>query len=198
MPIIVDKTSQCDICLQRYRPERVPVILPCGHTLCKDCSKLICRCHLCRSPFEEDQVLRIHVDYERLPAIVAESDNSLGEIDLNTINADDIDADAMTGFPSDAEGQASLESMIAPPVSEQTSSVDPVAASPSCTSSSIDPAITSEVLLVVMEGVLRDSMDQHRRELTRLRRLQARQEEELAMAQALAMTASPPQGLKQL
>jgi len=207
MPIIVDKTSQCDICLQRYRPERVPVILPCGHTLCKDCSALICRCHLCRSAFEEDQVLRIHVDFERLPAIVTDSDASLGElpIDLDNVNISElqVSADAMTGFTPGGELETNLESLqsSSPSMTTEQQSESSVAAPTSTPTSNFlafDAAISSEVLLVAMEGVLRDSMEQHRRELKRLRRLQARQQEELAMAQALALSSSPPQNTKPL
>jgi hypothetical protein len=90
------------------------------------------------------------VDFERLPAIMADVDSSLGELNLNNIDASEVGIDAMPGIPE----------------SSQQFNVN-------------DASLSSEVILIAMEGVLRDSMEQHRRELDRLKTL-ARREEELA------------------
>jgi len=162
----VDKTSLCDICLLHYQPERVPVILPCGHTLCKDCSCLLSNCHLCRYRFEQDDVLRIHVDFERLPAIMADADSSLGELNLNELDISQVEVDAMPGIP-----EAEVHSC---PDSQSSSDAN-------------DAAYNPEAILVAMEGMLRDSMDQHRKELKRLKKL-AKRQEEWDLAQALALS----------
>jgi hypothetical protein len=90
------------------------------------------------------------------------ADSSLGEMNLNNVHVSELAIVAMPSIPSPLPSQ----------VDDQQSCRGPTNLN--------DATITSEVLLIAMEGVLRDSMEMHRRELKRLKRL-ARREEEKAL-----------------
>ncbi|KZS89140.1 hypothetical protein SISNIDRAFT_459121 [Sistotremastrum niveocremeum HHB9708] len=66
MPIVLDASaSQCDVCLEKYEENAVtPVVLTCGHCLCRNCSQSIgSSCHLCRAWFNRERIIKLHIDY---------------------------------------------------------------------------------------------------------------------------------------
>jgi len=76
--------SSCDICFENFAEEeyRIPSSIPCGHVFCSECvssapgssvslnslpsclGRYPCVCALCRTPFREDQIIRLRIDLE--------------------------------------------------------------------------------------------------------------------------------------
>ena len=50
----------CKVCMEFYDEidRRIYALVPCGHTVCADCLKLLTRCPICQS--KPDQTLRLY------------------------------------------------------------------------------------------------------------------------------------------
>ncbi|KAJ7769681.1 hypothetical protein DFH07DRAFT_735917 [Mycena maculata] len=67
--------SACDVCLEPFRAElKAPCSIPCGHVFCfrRDipCLQHIAHhtCPLCRKPFQERHMIKLHVDLDSIRA----------------------------------------------------------------------------------------------------------------------------------
>ncbi|KLO07556.1 hypothetical protein SCHPADRAFT_836520 [Schizopora paradoxa] len=64
--LVVHPSSTCDVCLEGYtgNAKLTPHAIACGHVFCLDCLHHLrqLKCPLCRSPFEDSSIRRIHVD----------------------------------------------------------------------------------------------------------------------------------------
>ncbi|KAI0371939.1 hypothetical protein BV20DRAFT_131242 [Pilatotrama ljubarskyi] len=67
--LVLHPNSQCDVCLDNYTTTREPYAISCGHVFCQRCLQSLIRpsCPLCRTPFHELEVRRLHVDKATLP-----------------------------------------------------------------------------------------------------------------------------------
>ncbi|KAJ7359069.1 hypothetical protein DFH08DRAFT_844947 [Mycena albidolilacea] len=60
--------STCGVCLEPFGPQlKAPCSIPCGHVFCVNCLTPVTdltrhNCPLCRSPFDEQDIVRLHVD----------------------------------------------------------------------------------------------------------------------------------------
>ncbi|KAI0826627.1 hypothetical protein BC628DRAFT_1319753 [Trametes gibbosa] len=68
--LVLHPNSQCDVCLDNYTAFREPNVITCGHVFCRRCLQSLVRpsCPLCRTPFFEQDVRRLHVDKATLPS----------------------------------------------------------------------------------------------------------------------------------
>ncbi|KAJ7630755.1 hypothetical protein FB45DRAFT_545661 [Roridomyces roridus] len=66
MPLVVESTSSCDVCLNIYWAEgdAIPAVIACGHTFCRTCLETLDppNCPLCRKAFNPDRIKKLHVD----------------------------------------------------------------------------------------------------------------------------------------
>lgn len=62
--IVLHPNSVCDVCLEGYGGTNVPHAITCGHIFCLRCLRSLTRqnCPLCRSPFQPEDVRKLHID----------------------------------------------------------------------------------------------------------------------------------------
>ncbi|KAI5122836.1 hypothetical protein M0805_003131 [Coniferiporia weirii] len=68
--LIVQPTSSCDVCLERYvwdatDPDSKPHVISCGHVFCQRCLqnlRIPRTCPLCRAAFHLARAVRVHID----------------------------------------------------------------------------------------------------------------------------------------
>ncbi|EIW55727.1 uncharacterized protein TRAVEDRAFT_98419, partial [Trametes versicolor FP-101664 SS1] len=67
--LVLHPHSQCDVCLDNYTTSREPYSIPCGHAFCWGCLQSLKRpnCPLCRNPFHDYEMRKVHVDKATLP-----------------------------------------------------------------------------------------------------------------------------------
>lgn len=54
-----EELCQCPICYNNYI-DSLPVILKCGHVVCKVCSNVLRECHACRAPVVKSDIKNIY------------------------------------------------------------------------------------------------------------------------------------------
>ncbi|KAJ3517099.1 hypothetical protein NLJ89_g713 [Agrocybe chaxingu] len=77
--------SSCDICFEIFGQDlKAPCSIACGHVFCIECiAQLTTRlCPLCRSEFDEDSCIRLHIDMDNTPT---PSDPTSGKCSLDDI-----------------------------------------------------------------------------------------------------------------
>ncbi|CAA7257507.1 unnamed protein product [Cyclocybe aegerita] len=77
--------SSCDICFEIFGQDlKAPCSIACGHVFCIECiAQLTTRlCPLCRSEFDEDSCIRLHIDMDNTPT---PSDPASGKCSLDDI-----------------------------------------------------------------------------------------------------------------
>ncbi|KAJ7783573.1 hypothetical protein DFH07DRAFT_726884 [Mycena maculata] len=69
MPLVLDRSSCCDVCLDAYSwasadDSNSPHAIPCGHIFCRACLASVepTNCPLCRKAFNRDRIKKLHVD----------------------------------------------------------------------------------------------------------------------------------------
>ena len=59
-----EELCQCPICYNNYI-DSLPVILKCGHVVCKVCSNVLRECHACRAPVVKSDIKNIYFVWEK-------------------------------------------------------------------------------------------------------------------------------------
>ncbi|TFK67212.1 hypothetical protein BDN72DRAFT_112218 [Pluteus cervinus] len=104
--------STCDVCLETFGQEnKAPCSIPCGHVFCVGCLHHIGRpsCPLCRVPFTQQSVTKLHVDVE--------SERSSSSPRSQPLSTSDQEArklqEAITSITNEGTTEARLRQLIA-------------------------------------------------------------------------------------
>ncbi|KIY72328.1 hypothetical protein CYLTODRAFT_388978 [Cylindrobasidium torrendii FP15055 ss-10] len=69
MPLLLGSGSTCDVCLDAFDADNcAPCSIECGHIFCLKCLNALSRpkCPLCRSRFEPQSVVKLHIDVDEV------------------------------------------------------------------------------------------------------------------------------------
>ncbi|EIN11607.1 hypothetical protein PUNSTDRAFT_141918 [Punctularia strigosozonata HHB-11173 SS5] len=93
MPLVLDASSSCDICLEEYTYEDAyssPHAIPCGHVFCLTCIESFDpeTCPFCRKSFNAQTIRKLQADCANPQSSTARAEDERGVIDaLTTWNA---------------------------------------------------------------------------------------------------------------